>query len=73
MATRIQLRRGTATQWTTADPILEAGEVGWESDTNKFKIGDGINNWDDFESKIFVLRNGTKNRKEKERYNFKQS
>jgi hypothetical protein len=47
MATRIQLRRGTATQWTTADPILEAGEVGWESDTNKFKIGDGINNWDD--------------------------
>ena len=47
MATRIQLRRGTATQWTTADPILEAGEIGWESNTNKFKIGDGINNWED--------------------------
>jgi hypothetical protein len=47
VATRIQLRRGTATQWTTADPVLEAGEIGWESNTNKFKIGDGINTWDD--------------------------
>jgi hypothetical protein len=47
MATRMQQRRGTATQWTTADPILNAGEIGWESDTNKFKIGDGTNHWTD--------------------------
>ena len=47
MATRMQQRRGTATQWTTANPILNAGEIGFESDTNKFKIGDGINHWDD--------------------------
>ena len=45
MATRMQQRRGTAAQWTSANPILNAGEMGWESDTNKFKIGDGTNHW----------------------------
>lgn len=47
MATRMQQRRGTATQWTTANPILSAGEIGFESDTNKFKMGDGTNHWAD--------------------------
>jgi hypothetical protein len=47
MATRMQQRRGTAAQWTTANPVLNAGEIGYESDTNKFKIGDGDNHWDD--------------------------
>ena len=47
MATRMQQRRGTAEQWTTADPILAAGEIGFESDTSQFKIGDGVNNWSD--------------------------
>ena len=47
MATRMQQRRGTASQWTTANPILNAGEIGFESDNNRFKIGDGINHWDD--------------------------
>ena len=41
----MQQRRGTATQWTTANPILAAGEIGFESGTNKFKIGDGVNTW----------------------------
>jgi hypothetical protein len=45
MATRMQQRRGTASQWTAANPILNAGEIGFESDTNKFKIGDGTNHW----------------------------
>jgi len=45
MATRMQQRRGTAAQWTSANPVLNAGEMGWESDTNKFKIGDGTNHW----------------------------
>ena len=45
MATRMQQRRGTASQWTTANPTLNAGEIGWESDTNKFKIGDGASAW----------------------------
>jgi hypothetical protein len=47
MATRMQQRRGTASQWTSSDPILNAGEIGFESDTNKFKIGDGTNHWED--------------------------
>jgi hypothetical protein len=43
--TRIQHRRGTATQWTTANPILAGGELGYESDTGKFKIGNGTLAW----------------------------
>ena len=49
MATRMQQRRGTAEQWTSSDPVLEAGEMGWESNTNKFKIGDGTNEWSDLQ------------------------
>ena len=49
MATRMQQRRGTESQWGTANPILAAGEIGFETDTNKFKIGDGINHWDDLD------------------------
>ena len=45
MAIRMQQRRGTAAQWTDSNPVLNAGEIGWESTTNKFKIGDGTNNW----------------------------
>ena len=45
MATRMQQRRGTAQQWTTANPILAAGEIGFETDTNQFKMGDGVNLW----------------------------
>ena len=45
----MQQRRGTAAQWTSANPILNAGEMGWESDTNKFKIGDGTNHWADLD------------------------
>ena len=47
MATRMQQRRGTAQQWTDANPRLAAGEVGFETDTGKFKIGDDVNFWDD--------------------------
>jgi len=47
MATRMQQRRGTALQWSGANPILAAGEIGFESDTNQFKIGDGVNHWED--------------------------
>lgn len=43
--TTIQLRRGTATQWSTANPILAAGELGWISDTAEFKVGDGVTAW----------------------------
>lgn len=45
MATRMEQRRGTAEQWTTANPVLGPGEFGVETDTNRFKIGDGVNTW----------------------------
>jgi hypothetical protein len=45
MSVIIQHKRGTADQWTTLNPTLAAGEVGWESDTNKFKIGTGSATW----------------------------
>ena len=41
----MQQRRGTAAQWTSANPVLAAGEIGFETDTGKFKIGDGTNTW----------------------------
>jgi len=47
MATRMQQRRGTAQQWLDADPVLAAGEMGFETDTNEFRIGDGVNVWSD--------------------------
>ena len=46
MATvRIQVRRGTASQWSTTNPVLAAGEMGVETDTNKFKFGNGTATW----------------------------
>lgn len=41
----IQFRRDTAANWTSVNPILAAAEVGVETDTKKFKIGDGITAW----------------------------
>ena len=41
MAIRIQLRRDTTANWTTNNPILLPGEIGVETDTLKFKIGNG--------------------------------
>jgi len=45
MATRMQQRRGTAAQWTSANPILAGGEIGFETDTGQFKIGNGSSAW----------------------------
>jgi hypothetical protein len=41
----LQLRRDTAADWTSNDPTLAAGELGVETDTLKFKIGDGTTAW----------------------------
>jgi hypothetical protein len=53
MATRMQQRRGTAAQWISTHngdgPILNPGELGFETDTGKFKIGDGLNHWVDLD------------------------
>ena len=47
----MQQRRGTEAQWISTNngngPVLNAGEIGFETDTNRFKIGDGVNHWVD--------------------------
>ena len=42
---QIQLRRGTASQWSSTNPVLSIGEMGYETDTSQFKIGDGTRLW----------------------------
>lgn len=45
MAVQIQLRNDTAANWTSANPVLAAGEMGVESDTRKAKFGNGTTAW----------------------------
>lgn len=40
-----QQRRDTAANWTSANPTLLAGELGYETDTGKWKVGDGSTAW----------------------------
>jgi hypothetical protein len=42
MAVQIQIRRDTAANWVTNDPVLAAGELARETDANVLKIGDGV-------------------------------
>ena len=45
MTTKIQLRRDTSANWTSANPTLFSGEIGFETNTGKFKIGNGSSVW----------------------------
>lgn len=45
MADRIQIRRDTKAKWADLNPILAAGEMGFEIDNNRLKIGNGITAW----------------------------
>lgn len=45
MPTRIQLRRGLAADWTSANPVLASGEMGVETDTGLVKVGNGVDGW----------------------------
>ena len=45
MGSRILIRRDTAAHWTSANPTLMLGEMGYETDTTKVKIGDGSTAW----------------------------
>jgi hypothetical protein len=45
VVTQFQFRRGTAAQWTSTNPTLAAGEPGYETDTSKFKVGNGSTAW----------------------------
>ena len=45
MSVTIQLRRDTAANWTSVNPVLNQGELGLETDTSKIKIGDDSTAW----------------------------
>jgi hypothetical protein len=45
MAVQIQFRRDTDANWTSANPTLAAGEMGINTTTNQFKIGNGSTAW----------------------------
>src|SRR5690349_20245624 len=45
MAQRIQIRRDTAANWTSVNPILSQGEMGYETNTKLLKFGDGSTAW----------------------------
>jgi hypothetical protein len=45
VVTQIQVRRGTAAQWTSANPVLATGELGFETDTGLLKGGNGSTAW----------------------------
>lgn len=58
MAYTILFRRGTDDQWTQANPVLNLGELGFVTDTKRFKIGDGLTNWNSLEYSTATLVNG---------------
>lgn len=45
MTIKIQVKRGTSSEWASENPTLSPGEYGLETDTNKLKIGNGVANW----------------------------
>jgi hypothetical protein len=57
MITRILLRRGAAVDWTAANPTLSAGELGIETDTRKFKFGDGTTAWNSLPYAVGINNN----------------
>lgn len=47
MSVTFKLRRGPAAEWTADNPVLASGEPGFETDTGKFKLGNGVLAWVD--------------------------
>ncbi len=45
MDAQIILRNDTAANWNSSNPTLASGEAGFETDTKKYKIGDGSTVW----------------------------
>ena len=50
----IKFRSDSSGAWTLNNPTLAFGELGYETNTGKFKIGNGINAWNDSATKYFI-------------------
>lgn len=60
--TTFQLKRGTAARWKELNPVLRQGEPGFEFDTGKLKIGDGLTAYNDLRyqtSKDYIVNQPT--------------
>lgn len=57
MASLIKIRRDTATNWNTKDPVLSIGEPGYDTTNNKIKVGNGTDPW----SELSYLTDATGN------------
>lgn len=61
MATQIKIRRGLASEWSSVNPILASGEIGLETDTRKFKFGNGSSNWNSLQYSVDKSQIGLSN------------
>lgn len=57
---RIKLRRDTAANWAADNPTLSAGELGFETDTRRFKLGDGSSAYNDLDYEVLYVPSSTK-------------
>ena len=51
---QIQVRRGTATQWSNTNPVLASGEPGFDTTNSLLKVGDGTSTWSSLSSNVGV-------------------
>lgn len=57
-----QFRRATASEWESVNPILRLGEPGYDTDSKKHKIGDGVTAWNSLpfqEGEEYVVNRAT--------------
>jgi hypothetical protein len=59
MAIRIQLRRDTAANWVSSNPVLRQGEMGIETDTLRIKLGDGTSTWTQISAYMNLVPDGS--------------
>lgn len=59
MSSKIILRRDTGTNWGSVNPILANGELGFETDTRRFKLGNGTSTWSALSYALNTLMYGT--------------
>jgi hypothetical protein len=59
VSTKLQVRRDTAATWTSTNPTLASGEIGFETDTLKFKIGNGSTAWTSLGYQAAAFNGGT--------------
>jgi hypothetical protein len=45
VTTQIQIRRDTAANWESVDPVLADGEIGYDTTSSQFKVGNGVDGW----------------------------